>query len=233
MVYVMSEVKSLMFVFDRMPDQDGCTFIEVENAEGQSVCAGEWRDRDDGLVELVVPAPSLAAEEPVFYAQVSGVEKKEGWRGLIKAERDSTNGYTVSLYIRPDFDAQRLRADTAEADLKELEEAVVWALPGTRFMDPPDGGSPTLGEQVGRMAEALAAAEQRIAELTKSFEKFRDVVRGCERLASKYSPCIDAVDEGGGDDNDDPTLAIFHRLYYAMFDADAALNPNPEAESHE
>lgn len=163
-------LKNLMFVFDRMPDQDGCIFIEVENAEGQSVCAGEWRGRDDGLVELVVP---------VNYD-----------------------------------DAQRLRADTAEAERDDLKNEV----------------GQVKGEY-DRAVNKLTAAEQSIAELTKSFEKFRDVVRGCERLASQYSPCIDAVDEGGGDDNDDPTLAIFHRLYYAMFDADAALNPKPEAGS--
>jgi uncharacterized coiled-coil protein SlyX len=51
----MSTLKNLMFVFDRMPDQDGCTFVEVEKESGESICAGEWRDRADGLVELVVP----------------------------------------------------------------------------------------------------------------------------------------------------------------------------------
>lgn len=112
--------------------------------------------------------------------------------------------------------AETLRADTAEADLR-TERLRADAAVG----------------DANDAERELAAAEQRIAELTKSFDKFRDVVRGCERLASQYSPCIDAVDEGGGDDNEDPTLAIFHRLYYAMFDADAALNPKPEAGSHE
>lgn len=64
-------MKNLMFVFDRMPDQDGCTFVEVENEEGQSVNAGEWRLRDDGLAELVVPvsySPSFdeAKERELF-----------------------------------------------------------------------------------------------------------------------------------------------------------------------
>lgn len=122
-----------------------------------------------------------------------------------------------------DHDAQRLRADTAEAALSEMTTSRDYC-----------NRVALHNKEVGVELEiTLAAAEQRIAELTKAFEKFRDVVRGAERLASKYSPCIDAVDEGGGDDNDDPTLAIFHRLYYAMFDADAALNPKPEAGSHE
>lgn len=109
------------------------------------------------------------------------------------------------------LDAQRLRADTAEAELKELEEAVVWALPGTRFMDPPYGGSPTLGEQVGRMAEALAAAEQRIAELAEALKNLQNAAYniGGEHVTG-YQWLIDAADDAG-----------------------AAVNPNPEAESHE
>lgn len=42
------------FVCDRLPDQDGCRFIELENDRGESVGAGEWHHRDDGLVELRV-----------------------------------------------------------------------------------------------------------------------------------------------------------------------------------
>lgn len=44
------------FVCDRLPDQDGCRFIELENDRGESVGAevGEWHRRDDGLVELRV-----------------------------------------------------------------------------------------------------------------------------------------------------------------------------------
>jgi len=118
-----------------------------------------------------------------------------------------------------DFDAQRLRADTAEAELKELEEAVVWALPGTRFMDPPDGGSPTLGEQVGRMAEALAAAEQRIADLYST--------SAIDAAAKKLAECMDYpwghMPEKGRASMRDHAKSIIC----------AALNPKPEAGSHE
>ncbi|QZA71277.1 hypothetical protein AH02_34 [Pseudomonas phage AH02] len=44
----------LKFVFDPFPDHNGCLFIEVEDEQGKSLRAGEWRERQDGLVELVV-----------------------------------------------------------------------------------------------------------------------------------------------------------------------------------
>lgn len=49
------------------------------------------------------------------------------------------------------------------------------------------------------------------------------MARECEQLSSSYCGTIDGVEEHGGDDHEDPTCAIWHRLYYAMFDADAAL----------
>ncbi|WP_104662809.1 hypothetical protein [Ensifer adhaerens] len=47
-------------VFDGFPSPDGPRFIEVENAAGQSINAGEWRKRDDGLCELVIKAGAHA-----------------------------------------------------------------------------------------------------------------------------------------------------------------------------
>lgn len=101
--------------------------------------------------------------------------------------------------VNRDFDAQRLRADTAEVELAKFEGEIVAALPGVRFMDSPDGGSPTLGEQVSRMAEALAADEQRIADYEFALMYVRSQI--------DYSPLVAYID--------------------------AALNPKPEAGSHE
>ena len=56
-----------------------------------------------------------------------------------------------------------------------------------------------------------------------TLERFVDTVRECYHLASSYSGCLDNVDEHGGDDHEDPICAVFHRLYYAMFDGDKAL----------
>jgi len=59
--------------------------------------------------------------------------------------------------------------------------------------------------------------------------KFIQIVDDCYHLASSYSPCLDNVDEHGGDDHEDPTCAIFHRLYYAMF---LVRKPATEAVNH-
>lgn len=66
-------------------------------------------------------------------------------------------------------------------------------------------------------------AEVQRDELLKALEKLAAVAKGCEQIASSYSGCIDGVEEHGGDDHEDPSCAIFHRLYYAMFDAKAAI----------
>lgn len=56
-------VAVLHFVCDRIPDQNGCTFIECENSEGSSINAGEWVMRPDGLAQLVVLRPPLKLPE--------------------------------------------------------------------------------------------------------------------------------------------------------------------------
>lgn len=42
-------------VFDGPPGPTAGRFVEVENDQGQSIRAGEWRERPDGLWELVIP----------------------------------------------------------------------------------------------------------------------------------------------------------------------------------
>lgn len=44
-----------------------------------------------------------------------------------------------------------------------------------------------------------------------------EAVEGAAKVASDYSPSIDAVDEAGGENADDPTWAIHHRLHHARF----------------
>lgn len=61
------------------------------------------------------------------------------------------------------------RLSNAENHSAELDNALCELLPGTQYMDPPDGGSVTPLEQVRRMVsdylERTDAAEKRIAEL--------------------------------------------------------------------
>ncbi len=49
---------------------------------------------------------------------------------------------------------------SAEESLRRQIDAVAAALPGTDYMDPPDGGSPSLAEQVARMRADLATERQ-------------------------------------------------------------------------
>ena len=60
-------------------------------------------------------------------------------------------------------------------------------------------------------------------ELLKAFKKLTKIAEECEQIASNYSGTIDGIFEHGGDDHEDPSCAIFHRLYYAMFDARTAI----------
>jgi Lar family restriction alleviation protein len=76
------------------------------------------------------------------------------------------------------------RAEAAEANAREQQKwadqsegelnAISLAIGSPRFMDPPDGGSVTLSEQVARMRQALEAAEARLAEAGKVIEPFAD-----------------------------------------------------------
>lgn len=50
---------SLHFVCTALPGPGGeCVFVELEDDAGRSVYVGEWRHREDGLVELLVPQVS-------------------------------------------------------------------------------------------------------------------------------------------------------------------------------
>jgi hypothetical protein len=46
--------EELRIVFDGPPGPEAGRFVEVENADGRSINAGEWRQRADGLWELVL-----------------------------------------------------------------------------------------------------------------------------------------------------------------------------------
>ena len=59
--------------------------------------------------------------------------------------------------------------------------------------------------------------------LLKALMDLTQIAGECEQIASNYSGTIDGIFEHGGDDHEDPSCAIFHRLYYAMFDARAAI----------
>jgi hypothetical protein len=70
----------LHIVFTDFPGPDDrCRFVEVETSEHASVSAAEWRKRDDGLVELVVPSADIKAEIAAeIYAEIYKALEKLG-----------------------------------------------------------------------------------------------------------------------------------------------------------
>lgn len=133
------------------------------------------------------------------------------------------------------LEAERVRADVAVSDCNDAERresALREELSGANEqLRMKSLWIAKLIPERDDLQQRLAVAEQRAEMLEREFKKLRDVAHDCYQIASSYSGCIDGVEESGGDDHDDPSCAIFHRLYYAMFDADAALKPAEEDDS--
>lgn len=112
-----------------------------------------------------------------------------------------------------------LSIDGDNAYKRDLLDAVVGALAlGAQNTNPPPAGH--WGQRfwdIGREERANSEA------LLKALEALTQIAGECEQIASNYSGTIDGVFEHGGDDHEDPSCAIFHRLYYALFDARAAI----------
>lgn len=93
----------------------------------------------------------------------------------------SEYGYTAGA-----FKALQERADALQAELNSIADT----LPGVHYMDPPDGGAPTLVEQFKRMAKDAKRADALQAE--------NDTLRGL--LGNSAKPCtycgLAAEDQG-------------------------------------
>lgn len=104
-------------VFDTT-DPKSPRFIELEDSTGHSISAGEWRERKDGYVELVLPAPlskdctqtsvtPAKLQEPVGYMRKSAikalrdtnVESFEGVHTMVSRYPNKYN--TEPLYTAP------------------------------------------------------------------------------------------------------------------------------------
>jgi hypothetical protein len=107
-----------------------------------------------------------------------------------------------------DFDAQRLRADTAEAELAKLNDLHNAVVQGGKLV-----------------ADHLAAAEQRIAELMSILKNPTDeMIEAGNNSAAVQMEHDSELGSYAWIDNSGEILAAM---------VDAALNPSPEAESHE
>lgn len=129
-------------------------------------------------------------------------------------------------FTREDFDStlnnlRRMGAsiDGDNAYKRDLCDSIVGALAmGAQNINPPPADH--WGQRfwdIGR--EERASSES----LLKALIALTQIAGECEQIASNYSGTIDGIFEHGGDNHEDPSCAIFHRLYYAMFDARAAI----------
>ena len=114
---------------------------------------------------------------------------------------------------------QGLSIDGDNAYKRDLCDSIVGALTmGAQNNNPPPADH--WGQRfwdIGR--EERASSEH----LLKALTALTQIAGECEQIASNYSGAIDGIFEHGGDDHEDPSCAIFHRLYYALFDARAAI----------
>lgn len=62
-------------------------------------------------------------------------------------------------------------------------------------------------------------------------KSYIDDVERASDIASRYSPCIDAVEESGGEESEDPIWAVHHILYYAHFKLRAGYKDPSPAEA--
>lgn len=129
---------------------------------------------------------------------IRDVMKFEGLRGAV-------NEILRIAPDQPELDAQRLRADTAEAELKELR--VLSADQGLNLK--------RVKREFDSMKSRAAAAEQRTAEMLEIFDTIN--CSGIKRVMN------------------DGLVRRMETLVRTMQSEKfrAALNPNPEAQSHE
>lgn len=119
----------LRIVCDRMPDSDGCRFVEVEDASGKSVRAGEWRSRSDGYAELVLHCPPAFGGEPEVIYMLRNTALNTPWRDADKAAFDSASGLVEyerrELVDRAHVARLRSERDDIQRQFDELAER--WA----------------------------------------------------------------------------------------------------------
>jgi len=155
-----------------------CVVVEADWPEYEPV----WKMIEDRVMGKQPEPASIEVKNPILgYA--------ESYRTMIRVAIADQTPTDVSMYsvavdiecnMAPLWDAQRLRADTAEAELKALKHPM---------------------NSAQQLRKDLAAAEQRIAELAGLLQYVR-------------------------------TKPGFFSGEFVL-KLDAALNPNPEAESHE
>ena len=120
-------------------------------------------------------AGTAATTEPIF--QWRRTEPRVGyWVDGPLPTNSNWEFETRVIYTAEALEALQARVSELEVirdqDARVIAD-VVRAIVTTRFMDPPDGGDVSLGEQVRRMWQVLQTAEAKVAELTGLVKRLR------------------------------------------------------------
>ena len=167
----------LRFVCDAAPGPEGGRFVEVEDASGNSIRAGEWRQRGDGLWELrvfIYPMLSPQAAKPV---EASGDERRETvMQELVR--------------LRAENDMLRSDAESAERQLAEAKS-------DNRRMTINEGQA---SAAIERLQAELASQQQAFAEarrllglfISLSYVSYTDVRKEAIDFLAKHPEPDDA-----------------------------------------
>lgn len=85
------KLTAVHFVCDRLPDQDGCRFIELESPQGESLGdeSGKWEIRPDGLAQLVVEIASPDIKHMAAQLECAQGDLKQAMQIIEKDAKDA------------------------------------------------------------------------------------------------------------------------------------------------
>ncbi|MDM3430866.1 ead/Ea22-like family protein [Citrobacter sp. Cb023] len=184
----------------------------------ENATAGQWVvelgdevyavDGDDSE-QIAMVFSDNGRSDAAFIAAASPVAVLSLLDENLQLQRDKGSLEAVAIAMRDDMREAREKLEAAEnnlidsechaAELEEslrdkqalleaLDNSLCELLPGTQYMDPPDGGSVTPLEQVRRMVDDY---RDRIAVLSASHSKLRDTMAGIHntiRMDGGYTP---------------------------------------------
>ena len=163
---------------------------------------------NDALIKI--SAHSLPGAKIALVIYTPGKPEED----IILKDQDLDDNEVVSSLRR-----RGLSIDGDNAYKRDLCDAIVGALVmGAQNTNPPPPDH--WGQRFWDIGREERASNE---SLLKALVALTQIAGECEQIASNYSGTIDGIFEHGGDDHDDPSCAIFHRLYYAMFDARTAI----------
>lgn len=156
----------------------------IEAQAAQIDALTKERDRMAGLIPELPPFPPEGYGLPRFGLRWNGPDSP------LAVPMD--DGYWTPYHL-----AGAYRRDYQDAE-RELA-GVSSGIGSVRWMDPPDGGSVSLGEQVRRMRADLEAAETQVEQMRKALEPF-----------AAYAPYVEMFVAGRAAQGGSPKLPTKH-----------------------